>query len=194
MFLKIVLSNINIKNTWKTLSTNIFIIQCDNIYNKLHSDLTNPPISFKHKQFFSPWKNGESNKTGNKIQISIDKHPMKSAPGKEEIIFLIDLSIEISQKKKQARKRAIEGTWQPSITDPSPIHGWILDHRAKNKPILRRDLENSGKGRGGDETSNEKRDEKRNDIKWNRRAKKNKNSFSILCPPFYQSIILKCLY
>lgn len=52
---------------------------------------------------------------------------MKSAPGKEEIIFLIDLSIEIShqkkKKEKQARKRAIEGTWQPSITDPSPIHG-----------------------------------------------------------------------
>ena len=97
---------------------------------------------------------------------------MKSAPGKEEIIFLIDLSIEISRKKKQARKRAIERTWQPSITDPSSIHGWILDHRAKNKPILRRDLENSEEGRGGDETSNEKRDEKRNDIKGNRRAKK----------------------
>lgn len=109
MFLKIVLSNINIKNTWKTLSTNIFIIQCDNIYNKLHSDLTNPPISFKHKQFFSPWKNGESNKTGNKIQISIDKHPMKSAPGKEEIIFLIDLSIEISRKKKASKETCNRG-------------------------------------------------------------------------------------
>lgn len=91
--------------------------------------------------------NHESNKTGiNFKQEFLLINTRWKAPRGRKNIFLIDLHRTLTWKKSK-QGSAIEGTWQPSITDPSPIH-WLnplsVDHRREKQTNLTAYLENLG--------------------------------------------------